>query len=234
MKLSDVLYERAETLWFKTINKKFVTEMAVGTLDEYRFRNYMLQDFLYLQDYIEILEKTLNYTKDPELLDFLQEIISETKAELRRVHLPNLKKTGITDDEISKSIKSDIVIEYVNYMGKELEEKGLLAGLTALLQCSWVYAYISEKLTEKYPKEIENSPYKEWFDAYRCKEYIDTNNKWIAFLDRETVGIDSKEADILSDIFNSCARYENLFWDELYAAISGIGRILHTFDNRQK
>ncbi|MCR4744270.1 MAG: hypothetical protein K5894_03465 [Lachnospiraceae bacterium] len=217
MKLSDILFERAEQLWTEAVNKNFVTEMALGTLDAERFRNYMLQDFLYLEDYIEILEKTLEYTEDPGLLGFLQEILSETKNELIRVHRPNLKKTGITEDDISNCVRSSVILEYVDYMKRELEENGLLAGLTALLQCSWVYAYIAEKMTEKYPLEIEKSAYKDWFEAYRCKEYTATNNKWIDFLDKETIGIDSKEADDLSEIFKRCAKYENCFWDELYS-----------------
>lgn len=223
MKLSDILYERTEKLWDEAVNKKFVTEMALGTLDAERFRNYMLQDFLYLEDYIEILEKTLDHTKDPELLEFLQEIISETKGELIRVHRPNLKKIGITEDDISGCIRSAVILDYVDYMRGELEEKGLLAGLTALLQCSWVYAFIAEKLTEKCPEKIENSAFKDWFDAYRCKEYTATNNKWIDFLDKETVGIDSKEADDLSEIFKRCAKYENCFWDELYSYRKNVG-----------
>ncbi|XME01616.1 hypothetical protein QYZ88_013025 [Lachnospiraceae bacterium C1.1] len=216
MKLSDILFERAEKLWDEAVNKKFVTEMAEGILDAELFRNYMLQDFLYLKDYIEILEMMQGYTEDEELLAFLTEIISETKSELVRVHRPNLEKTGITEDEISSCVRSTVILEYVAYMRKKLEENGIAAGLTALLQCSWVYAYIAEKFTEKYPEEIKNSPYKHWFDSYRSEGYIETNCKWIEFLDKKMDGLDSRERDRLSDIFNSCARYENLFWDELY------------------
>ena len=65
-------------------------------------------------------------------------------------------------------------------------------------------------------EDIEDSPYKFWFDAYTCKEYIDANQMWIDVLDRETKGINSDTAALLNDIFVTCAGYENKLWDELH------------------
>ena len=55
MKLSERLYDGAIELWRVAADKPFVREMALGTLDEKRFRHYMIQDYFYLLDYIEIL-----------------------------------------------------------------------------------------------------------------------------------------------------------------------------------
>lgn len=43
MKLSDILYEGAVDLWREAADKPFVKEMALGILDEEKFRNYMVQ-----------------------------------------------------------------------------------------------------------------------------------------------------------------------------------------------
>ncbi len=216
MKLSEILYEKVRGLWEEAAEKPFVIQMANGTLDHGRFRYYMLQDYLYLLDYIDILDNTMKYTEDPELKAFLSRIAEETRNETARVHVPNMKKTGITDEEIEKSKKADVIVEYVGYMKRQLEEEGLIAGLTALLQCSWVYAYIGQRLTEEYPKEIASSPYRSWFKSYTCEDYTETNRRWIEALDHETAQIDEDEVLKLCTIFETCARYENRFWDVLY------------------
>ena len=94
-----------------------------------------------------------------------------------------------------------------------LEERGIIAGLTALLQCSWNYAYIAKAVSERYPDELSRSPYKSWFDAYTCKDYTASNQLWIDMLDKRTKELSSSEADELCIIFKTCAGYENRLWD---------------------
>ena len=200
MKLSEKMYERALSVWEEACKKKFVTEMALGTLDEERFRNYMVQDYLYLLDYLDILDACLKATEDPALLSFLGSVIEETKQELSEVHIPNMKKEGIKPD----------------YMQKERSEEGLLAGLTALLQCCWVYAFIGERATERYASEMEASPYKSWFACYTGAEYNAVKQKWIDVLDELTIEIGGEKAETLCGIFVSCAHHENRLWDAFY------------------
>ena len=93
---------------------------------------------------------------------------------------------------------------------------GIAAGLTALLQCSWVYAYIGQSVTARYADEVAVSPYRSWFGAYTSDEYLKSNREWIEWLDGETKGIGEEETENLCKIFETCAGYENRFWDALY------------------
>ena len=216
MNLSKILPAAAERLWKEAAEKPFVTEMARGCLSKDRFRRYMLQDYLYLLDYIEILTCMLTYTEDPGLQDFLRGIIRDTKNEIGLVHLPNMEKMGISREEIEHCERAEVLSEYVDYMKCALREGGLTAGLTALLQCSWLYAYIGQIVTAKYADEVAASPYKSWFDAYTSDEYVRSNQSWIDLVDRETAGISEERADQLCGIFVTCAGFENRFWDYLY------------------
>ena len=216
MNLSDILFARVEDLWKEAAQKPFVTEMAKGSLQEGLFRCYMLQDYLYLLDYIDILNCTLEFTADPGLQAFLRGIIGATENETKHVHIPNMKKIGITDDEIDQCVKAPVIAEYVDYMKRQLQEYGMIAGLTALLQCSWVYAYIGQSVTARYADEVAVSPYRSWFGAYTSDEYLKSNREWIEWLDGETKGIGEEETENLCKIFETCAGYENRFWDALY------------------
>ena len=216
MKLSETLYAGACDLWREAADKPFVKAMATGTLGESLFRNYMIQDYLYLLEYIEILRQIRELAKEAALRDFIQNVISETENETYRVHLPQMKKIGVSDKEITEAVKSPVIAEYTGYMRGQLQAHGLLAGLTALLQCSWLYAYIGENLHSQYAREIQKSPYQSWFAAYTCTEYISTNQKWIDVLDSEAEGINSETISLLTHIFRTCAGYENKLWDELW------------------
>ena len=50
MKFSEMLHAGADDLWREAADKPFVREMALGTLTENKFRNYMILDYLYLLD----------------------------------------------------------------------------------------------------------------------------------------------------------------------------------------
>ena len=149
------------------------------------------------------------------------------------VHIPEMKKLGIGDEEIEKTRACQVVWDYTSYIHKQVKEEGFLAGLTALLQCSWSYAYIGQKMTEKYGSTIPLSPYKAWFEAYSAKEYVEANQLWIDSLDSEWETVKSENirqevetTEKLCRIFQSCAEYELLLWQSLYQGITkmkGIG-----------
>ncbi len=198
MKLTDKLFLQAEDLWEEAADKPFVRKMADGTLPAAAFRNYMLQDYLYLQDYMDILRLTLDRAEDPDLAGFIRRTIDETERETYRVHLPNMKALGITDVEIKTCIRCGVIREYVEYMRSWLEKYGLLAGLTALLQCSWAYVYIGRKASDQNRDAILSSPYRSWFDAYTSEDYIRSNDMWIKALN--DMSRDQSEEDISSGL----------------------------------
>jgi len=215
MKTTGILEENAKDLWMEASKKDFVVQMAKGTLSKERFQNYMIRDYLYLLDYIKILKDIRDLSDKKELTDFMNRIIEDTESETYRVHVPNMRKIGISDEDITKSTMDPVIKEYLDYMRRVLNEYGLKAGLTALLQCSWAYAFIGLKLYKEYPNEIERSAYKNWFDAYTCKEYIGSNDLWIDIIDKETSEITEEELKDLCKIFRHCAEFENRFWDTL-------------------
>ena len=242
MKLSETLFSKVNKLWDEAAHKDFVVQMAKGTLGSERFKHYMIQDYLYLTDYIDVLNKTKELAESDELISFIENIIKGTTNETVTVHIPNMKRIGITDDDIKNAKKEPVIEEYVSYMKGCLNEHGLLAGLTALLQCSWVYAYIGQKDSLEFKNELVNSEYKDWFEAYSGEHYVKANQRWVEVLDTEfekyskminqsglntneqskknsTVNVigDSNQDMLLKlcEIFEKCAEFENRFWDVL-------------------
>ena len=216
-KLSEILYERALPLWNEETENEFVSAMADGTLDEQKYCAYMLQDYCYLKDYIGILEWMYEHTDDDKLAEFLKNTADNTRNEKDTVHIPNMKRLGITDEEINNASKAPVSEEYLNYMMSKARE-GIVYGITALLQCSWSYAYIARTAADRYKDKLESSPYAEWFSAYTSEEYSEANRLWIEKLDCLTKDISFDEQEKLCVIFEECAHYESCFWAMFFDA----------------
>ena len=210
-----MLFSETEDLWKEAVNKPFVKKMADGTLETEKYRRYMLQDYLYLTDYIELLREISESTEKKSLRSFLEKILWETQEETERVHLPAMRELGIGDTDIQNAVMAQVLQEYVGYMKQQLREEGFVGGLVALLQCSWAYAYIGQTVSEREAERLSASPYKSWFASYTCASYIETNQSWIDASDRETEDLDDTKKLRLCSVFQTCARYENRFWDDL-------------------
>lgn len=215
MKISKILLSKVKPLWDEAAEKDFIIRMAEGTLDIKSYKKYLIQDYLYLFDYIEILKDIKALSDNDDISAFLEATISEVEEELKRVHIPSMKNLGIKVEEITKSDQNEVFAEYLSFMKSGVGKYGLHAGLIGLLQCSWCYAYIAKKVCEKHSKEIDNSSYKNWFEAYTCKAYIDANQIWIDTVDRECADIDKSEPEKMAEIFTECAKYENKIWDAM-------------------
>ena len=99
-KLSQRLHACVQDIWPRYLTHPFVTQMADGTLPAEKFRYYMLQDYLYLKDYVKIFAAILQKADDFEQIRFLSEELANTIDETFRTHLPYMQRLGVTDDEI--------------------------------------------------------------------------------------------------------------------------------------
>ena len=209
VKLSERIYKRAKVLWPRYLTHPFVTEMADGTLPKEKFRYYMVQDYLYLRDYVKIFAAILQKTDDFEQIRFLSGEMANTIDETFRTHLPYMKRLGVTEEEIADARPHIDNSAYSHYMLCEAQTGDVLTGLVTLLNCSWSYAYIAEQMVERCPSALHDENYGAWFAGYVSEEYQQTNQ---ALIDR----IDEKKAQRLCEIFENCCLFDLRFWDMVY------------------
>lgn len=215
MKFSEYLFNETHKYWEKSTEKEFLLKMKDGTLEEDRFKTYMIQDYYYLLEYKSILETLLKLSEDDEISEFLKMAVEVTVNETENVHIPAMRQYGITDTNNIGQGKAQVIAEYTDFYHEKISEYGLMAGLVGLLQCSWNYAYLGKIMYERYRDEITASPYKMWFDAYTSAEYVAANDGWIELVDKKTLDLDQEKKEALCQVFKTCAEFENRFWDAL-------------------
>ena len=216
-KLSRRLYERVKELWPQYLRHPFVTQMAEGTLPVEKFRYYMLQDYLYLRDYVKIFAAIIQKADDFEQIRFLSGEMSDTIGETARTHLPFMKRLGITEEEIRLARPHMDNSAYSHYMLWEAQAGDVLTGLVALLNCSWSYAYVAEEMVKRCPDALCHENYGAWFAGYVSEEYRESNQALIDQIDRLGASADEETIQRLCGIFETCCRFDLRFWDMVYA-----------------
>ena len=177
----------------------------------------MLQDYLYLKDYVKIFAAILQKADDFEQIRFLSGELANTIDETFRTHLPYMQRLGVTEDEIRSARTHIDNSAYSHYMLCEAQAGDVLTGLVTLLNCSWSYAYIAQEMVTRYPDALQDERYGAWFAGYISEEYRQTNQALIDRIDALGTGIDEQKTQRLCEIFEKCCLFDLRFWDMVYA-----------------
>lgn len=216
MRLSERIYARAEKIWPRYLRHPFVTQMADGTLPPEKFRYYMLQDYLYLRDYVKIFAAIIQKADDFEQIRFLSGELANTIDETFRTHRPYMERLGITEEEIRRAHPHIDNSAYSHYMLCEAQMGDVLTGLVTLLNCSWSYAYIAEEMVKRYPQALRGERYGAWFAGYVSEEYRRTNQALIDRIDALAASAGEERIERLCEIFETCCLFDLRFWDMVY------------------
>lgn len=216
MKLSEKLYEYSKDIWDEYLKHPFILEMAYKTLDVEKYKYYMIQDYLYIKDYIKIFADIILKSDNLNDIEFLIQNMSDLLEETLRVHIPYMKELGITEYEIKKSIPVKENTSYTHYMLFKSATENELSGFVLLLNCSWSYAYIAENIINNHPEAAKSGLYSRWFNSYNSHEYKKTNYSLINKVDILSEKIDSHDIEKLCKIFRRCSEYELYFWKMAY------------------
>ena len=59
MLFSEELFDEVKEIWDDYLKHPFVKGIGEGTLDKEKFKNYLIQDYLYLKDYAKVFAMVL-------------------------------------------------------------------------------------------------------------------------------------------------------------------------------
>ncbi|KMY56059.1 TENA/THI-4 family protein [Bacillus sp. FJAT-27231] len=215
MKFSERLHEKLQPIWRKNHNHPFVRGIGDGTLDQQKFRFYMIQDYLYLIDYSKVFALGAVKANDVETMGKFASLLNETLNFEMALHRQYAARFGISEEELEQAKPSPITLAYTHYM-LHASQNGTLAELiAALLPCAWSYWEIGKELNE-IPGASEHELYGDWIKMYSSKEFGELAAWCIDLLDEHTAGKNERELARLEEIFLNTTRYEYMFWEMAY------------------
>jgi len=199
-------------IWKAYNEHPFVLGIQNGTLDKAKFRYYMIQDYLYLEDYAKTFAVGVAKAKSLRIANLFAKYIPVMNGELN-VHDGYLARLGVTQEEIDTTPHSLDNLSYTSYMLRVAYEEGEAEILAAILSCAYSYEVIAKKIVENNPASVNDEFYGDWIKGYISDSYAEENVILLEELNHLTENYTEQQIQHLIDIFVACSRYELAFWE---------------------
>lgn len=212
MNTVERLLAATEDIWRQYNKHPFVLGIQNGDLDKEKFRFYIVQDYVYLQDYAKTFAIGVAKAKSHETSNLFAKYIAVMNGELN-VHEGYLGRFGVTQEEIDSTPASLDNLSYTSYMLRVAYDEGEAEILAAILSCAYSYEVIAKNMVKNKPDCLNDPFYGEWIVNYISDRYSRDNKVLIDTLNKLTVDYSEKQIKHLIDIFVACSRYELSFWE---------------------
>ena len=212
MKTTERLLWETKDLWEQYDQHPFVLGIQNGTLEKEKFRYYIIQDYLYLEDYAKTFAIGVAKAKSLQLANLFAKYIAVMNGELD-IHNGYLARLGVTRDEIAATPRALDNLSYTSYMLRVAYEEGEAEILTAILCCAYSYEVIAKNMVKENAACVDDVFYGDWIKGYASAEYAEENAVLLRTLDCLTEGCTESRIRRLVQIFEACSRYELAFWE---------------------
>ncbi|MBU3091963.1 thiaminase II [Clostridium sp. CM028] len=216
MKFTDYIFEEVKEFWNSYLEHPFIKEIGEGTLDKEKFKNYLIQDYLYLKEYSKVFSVGLIKAKTMDEMKFYYNSIRGIMEDETAVHIKYLEGFGLTAKETEKCEYKLITTSYTSYMQGvaltgDLKEIALVA-----MPCTWSYSYIGKYIKKTYGHKLEGNFFNPWIEEYASEDFEKFTNDWLDYINDLCEDIDEIEKKRLLAIFMKSCMYELEFWNRAY------------------
>jgi thiaminase (transcriptional activator TenA) len=214
---SQTLRAECSAIWDGLHAHPFLRELAAGTLPLEKFRFFLEQDNLYLEEYARCLAMgAAKAGSEVELRYFTTDMMTVLDAELpsNRSLLASVVEMGAADRG-GASEMAPANVAYTSYMQATSMKGGPLEIMAVLLPCAWSYTEIAERLVAE---TTEHPVYAGWIAFFSDPENVAMVAKMRADFDAlvaEEAPSPNRRAR-LREIFAMSSRLEREFWDMAY------------------
>lgn len=144
--MMEEILNRNMPIWDRCAETPFVRELQNGTLPFEMFKQYMIQDSIYLKHYARIYGKAIYHAATLKEIQTYYSILNFVTDTESAVRLNYLSQFGMTDDDIELIAPLPENQNYIDFMISIAEQGDGCAILMAVLPCMLSYSYIFRKL----------------------------------------------------------------------------------------
>lgn len=203
----------AKPIWDRYNDHSFVKGIEDGTLDKDKFRYYILQDYLYLEEYAKVFAIGVAKATSLDTIRLFAGYINVLTDGEMDIHRGYMGTLGITEEELDQMMRSLDNLSYTSYMLRVAYEETEVEILAAILSCAYSYEVIAKRIVANNPGALDHPFYGDWVKGYASDEYAKENQTLMKHLNDLTANYTEKQLKHLEDIFVACSRYEEMFWE---------------------
>ncbi|MCS7146041.1 MAG: thiaminase II [Nitrososphaerota archaeon] len=196
----------------------FITGLKDGSLNMETFKEYIIQDALYLSRFSRAVAAVgVKAPDDDSALTLISAARDALSVERASLHDFLLSEWGIESRDLEKVQISPVNQAYTDFLIASVHERSFLTGLASVLPCFWVYLEVGKRLLEK-GSPVET--YSRWISTYSSLDYEQAVKKIIALTDSHAERACEPELEEASLYFRLSTIYEYLFWDSIYRGVN--------------
>jgi thiaminase/transcriptional activator TenA len=213
-KFSAQLKRRADEIWRAIESHPFLRELQAGSLPMDRFTYFILQDYIYLLDFAQVLCHGGAKAPNLETLElFCRHALGAVEVE-RSFHASFGRSLGLSRAQLDAVAMAPTTRAYIDHL-QSVARGGTLGELVAaVLPCYWIYGEVGRRLYKNRPRRPKI--YRDWIGIYASEEFWKPVREQIQLMDRLGAIAPGYEKKRMSQFFMLSSRYEYLFWEQAY------------------
>ena len=179
-----------------------------------RFTYFILQDYVYLLDFAQLLCQGGAKSSDLETLElFARHALGAVEVE-RSFHASFGKRLGLSRQQLDAVTKGPITQAYIGHLQSVAKSGSLGELVSAVLPCYWIYGEVGRRLYRNRPSKPRI--YRQWIETYAAEAFWKLVREQIQLMDRLGAAASSREKQLMTAHFILSSRYEFMFWEQAY------------------
>jgi len=196
--------------WSEYTNHKFLFDLVSNKLSDKNFKNYLIQDYVFLQQFLKILALSVYKSKSFEEINRSVNFIKGIDHEIK-LHINYCKKWKISIKSLNNIVVNKANSAYTDHVlgvGKNGDNLDIFSCLSV---CIIGYGEIGFNLSKI--KNWKKSKYNSWIKMYSSKEYQQVAKENIEYLDILLKNNKGKKLNTLKRKFKKSTILERNFWE---------------------
>ena len=208
-------WEENYPFYQKILALPFNQELLSGKLDENVFRDFIIQDYHFLQYYKKVHGILLARSPDEAASRFMANIIGQIDNEIVSLHAVYIGKYRITSQELTEPTAFPSTEFYNDFLVKTATLEPFEVGLSATLPCHWVYYQVG--IDMKQVEKVQGNKYQAWIDQYGTVAWEKSGTKKVVDLAENYMKATTNENKLkMKNAFVTAMKLEYMFWDGVY------------------
>jgi len=166
--------------WSEYTDHKFLSYLVNDKLPDKNFKDYLIQDYVFLQNFLKILALSIYKSKSFEEINKSVNFIKGIDHEIK-LHVSYCKRWKIPLNSLNNVVVKKANSDYSNHVLKVGKNGNILDIFSCLSVCIIGYGEIGFKLSKI--KNWQKSKYSSWIKMYASKEYQAIAQENINYLD---------------------------------------------------
>ena len=196
--------------WSEYTDHKFLSDLVNNKLSDKNFKKYLIQDYVFLQQFLKILALSVYKSKSFEEINRSVNFIKGIDHEIK-LHISYCKKWKISLNSLNNIKVERANSAYTDHVLSVGKNGNNLDIFSCLSPCIIGYGEIGFKLSKI--KNWEKSKYSSWIKMYSSKEYQQVAKDNIDYLDILFKNNKNKNLNKLKSNFKKSTILERNFWE---------------------